>query len=46
MAQFQENNTRATLFMDLTTPLGGLTSAFAVVPATEGEENPDAGAPE
>ena len=46
MAQFQENNTRATLFKDLTTPLGGLTAAFADDPATEGEENPDAGAPE
>ena len=46
MAQFQENNTRATLFKDLTTPLGGLTSAFADDPVTEGEENPDAGAPE
>ncbi len=46
MAQFQENNRRATLFKDLTTPLGGLTAAFADDPATEGEENPDAGAPE
>ena len=38
MIQPQEKNKRATLFKDLTTPLGGLTAAFAENPAIEGEE--------
>lgn len=46
MIQPQEKNKRATLFKDLTTPLGGLTAAFAENPAIEGEESPDSGAPE
>jgi len=41
-----ENSNNVTLFKDLTTPLGGLTSAFAEDPASDGAENPDAGAPE
>jgi len=41
-----ENSNNATLFKDLTTPLGGLTMAFAEDPATDGDDNPDAGAPE
>ena len=35
-----ENSNNAALFKDLTTPLGGLTMAFAEDPATEGDECP------
>ena len=42
----RENNKQATLFKDLTTPLSGLTTAFAEDPAAEGVESPEAGAAE
>ena len=46
MAQFQENNKHATLFKDLTVPLGGVVTSFAEDPIAEDSTVPDAGSPE
>ena len=40
MAQFHENNQHATLFKDLTAPLGGVVTAFAEDPTAEDPEAP------
>ena len=46
MSQFLENKQHATLFKDLTVPLGGMVTAFAEDPTAEDSEAPDSGAPE